>query len=63
MKSLELNEMEKLQGGDCGTLFGISAGLLIGGFAVAAAGPIGIGVALYFGGAASLWSTGVFCED
>ncbi|MDE1206176.1 hypothetical protein [Tenacibaculum larymnensis] len=62
MKTLELNQMENLEGGiECSTLFGGAAGLLVSGVLIAASGPVGVGASIYLGGAASLWATGVFC--
>ncbi|MCH3883481.1 hypothetical protein [Tenacibaculum aquimarinum] len=63
MKNLELNQMETLQGGDCGTGFGAAAGVALIGLAVIASGPVGWGAAIYLAGGASIWGVGVFCED
>ncbi|WP_299120755.1 hypothetical protein [uncultured Tenacibaculum sp.] len=64
MKKLELNQMENLQGAlGCGSLFGLATAGAIGGLLLAASGPIGWGAALYLASGASIWGTGVFCED
>lgn len=57
MKTLELNQMEKVSGAvDCSTGFGISAGVsLIGLAIIIGSGPVGwgIGAALYLAGGAT----------
>tara|TARA_B110000090_G_scaffold123725_1_gene137016 strand:+ start:122 stop:322 length:201 start_codon:yes stop_codon:yes gene_type:complete len=61
MKTLELNQMELIEGGlNCGSTMGLAAAGLLAGFLVAATGPVGWGLALYFGSAGAIWANGVF---
>lgn len=60
MKKLELNKLELITGGGCSDGLGVAAAMLVGGMLLMASGPIGWGAAIYLGGAATMWGTGVF---
>ncbi len=61
MKKLELNQMENLEGGlHCETSFGLTIGLLVGGFILTAA-TAGAGIALVAAAYGNAYVTGRGC--
>ena len=61
MKKLELNQMEIVEGGlSCESSFGLTIGLLVGGFILTAA-TAGAGIALVAGAYANGFITGRGC--
>lgn len=62
MKTLELNQLEVLEGGiDCATGLGGAVGTIVAGALLAASGPVGWGAAVYLIGAGGLFAAGGNC--